>query len=85
MEVPEPVTDRRLSGAHWWDPDRVAHTQDAPAYCPSCGASLDRAGSITVEYWQGELRTFHTRCGACSWSGDVTKVERMVGHEAPHD
>lgn len=70
---------------HWWDPDRVAHSQDSPAYCPSCGAPLDRPGSIAVEYWEGERRTFHTRCGACAWSGDITKVERMVGPEAPHE
>ena len=85
VEVEAPVADRRLSGGHWWDPDRIAHVTDAPRHCPACGAGLDGPGSLAVEYWEGDDRTFHTRCGACGWSGDITKVERMIGHEAPHD
>lgn len=85
VEVTEPVADRHLSGGHWWDPDRIAHRRDTPTYCPACASPLDRSGSLAVEYWAADVRTFHVRCGACSWSGDITKVERMIGHEAPHD
>lgn len=85
VERSEPVADRHLTGAHWWDPDRLAHRRDSPAFCPGCAASLDAPGSLSVEYWEADLRTFHVRCAACSWSGDITRVERMVGHEAPHD
>jgi hypothetical protein len=85
MAVPPPVADRRLSGDHWWDPDRLAHEADAPRFCPACGHGLDGPGSIAVEYWQGDSRTYHTRCDGCRWSGDITKVDRMVGPEAPHD
>lgn len=85
VEAEAPVADRRLTGWHWWDPDRIAHVNDAPAHCPACGATLDGAGSLAVEYWEGERRTYHVLCGECAWSGDITRVERMVGHEAPHD
>lgn len=85
VDVPAPVADRRLTGAHWWDADRLAHARDAPAFCPACAASLDTPGSIAVEFWEGSRRTFHTRCERCSWSGDITRVDRMVGHEAPHE
>ena len=60
-------------------------SHDAPRYCPACGRGLDGPGSLAVEYWEGDDRTFHTRCGECGWSGDITKIERMIGHEAPHD
>jgi len=85
VELEAPVADRRLSGGHWWDPDRIAHVNDAPNHCPACGSGLDGPGSLAVEYWEGDNRTFHTRCGECGWSGDITKIERMIGHEAPHD
>lgn len=85
VEPVTPVTDRRLTGAHWWDPDRIAHASDAPRFCPACAAALDGVGSMAVEYWEGDRRVFHTRCGGCGWSGDIIRVERMVGHEAPHD
>ncbi|CAN5804134.1 hypothetical protein BH23ACT10_BH23ACT10_07360 [soil metagenome] len=84
VDTPTPVRGQRLSGDHWWDPDRIAHADDAPQYCPACGGSLDGPGSIAVEYWQGANRTYHTRCDRCSWTGDITTVERMIGHEAPH-
>jgi hypothetical protein len=84
VDTPAPVRDRRLTGDHWWDPDRIAHMEDAPAYCPACGAALDGQGSISVEYWEGDRRVYHTRCESCAWSGDIVKVERMIGHETPH-
>ncbi len=85
VEVATPVAGRRLTGVHWWDPDRIAHVNDAPAFCPACGTGLDGPGSLAVEYWQGDDRTFHTLCGGCGWSGDITRVTRMVGHESPHE
>lgn len=86
QESVAPVADRRLSGDHWWDPHRLAHEADMPNHCPNCGARLDdHDGSIAVEFWEGDRRTYHVRCDACDWSGDVTRVERMVGHEPPHD
>lgn len=85
VELAPLVGDRRLSGVHWWDPDRIAHVSDSPAFCPGCGAGLSGAGSLAVEYWEGEQRVFFTRCGECGWSGDITRVDRMVGHEPPHD
>ena len=84
VEKTEPVTDRRLSGEHWWDPDRIAHRDDAPRFCPACGESLADPSSIAVEFWESERRVFHTQCGQCSWTGDIARVERMVGHEPPH-
>lgn len=85
QDVPEPVADRRLTGAHWWDPDRLAHVADQPRFCPHCGGALDGPGSIAIEYWQGENRVFHTRCDRCDWKGDITRIERMIGIEPPHD
>ena len=86
MEPVEPVADRRLGGNHWWDPDRIAHMDDMPNFCPACAASIeDTDGSIAVEYWQGDDRVYHVRCHACDWSGEVTRVTRMVGHEPPHE
>lgn len=83
VDTPVPVRGRRLSGEHWWDPDRIAHMDDAPAYCPSCGGRLDGHGSLAVEYWEGEKRIYHTRCDRCSWSGDIIRIDRMIGPEAP--
>lgn len=80
-----PVADRRLGGNHWWDPDRIAHEADMPKFCPECAEPLDTDGSIAVEYWEGEHRVYHVRCHACDWSGDVKRVQRMVGHEPPHE
>ena len=80
----DPVRERRLSGDHWWDPDRVRHADDAPRFCPACASALDGPGSIAVEYWEADRRVYHTACHACAWTGDIAKVDRMVGHEAPH-
>ena len=85
IDIPPPVADRRLSGDHWWDPDRIAHEADAPRFCPACGGGLDGPGSIAVEYWQADRRVFHTRCDGCGWTGDIARVDRMIGFEAPHE
>ena len=84
MQTPEPIADRRLSGDHWWDPDRINHVNDLPQFCPGCGAGLDTPGSMSVEYWNGDKRVYHTNCEACAWSGDIARVERLVGPETPH-
>jgi hypothetical protein len=39
-------------------------------------------GGLVVEYWTGRERVFHCWCRSCGWAGDVTSVERMIGHEA---
>ncbi len=53
-----------------------------PRYCPQCAAALDQASGISVEYWEADHRVYHTWCRACGWTGDIIRVERMVGHEA---
>jgi hypothetical protein len=53
-----------------------------PRHCPQCAAALDPAGGISVEYWEADQRVYHTWCRACGWTGDIIRVERMVGHEA---
>ena len=39
---------------------------------------------ISVEYWEADRRVFHTWCNTCGWSGNIVRVERMVGHEPEH-
>ncbi|GEM_PF-2920398 len=72
---------RRLTGAHWWDPDRRRHLADLPRHCPRCSARLDPETGISVEYWEADRRIYHTWCRSCGWTGDIIKVDRMVGHE----
>lgn len=82
VEAPIPIRGRRLTGAHWWDPDRIAHLDDLPAFCPSCGAAIVENGGLSVEYWEADRRVYHTWCHDCGWVGDIVRVRRMVGHEA---
>jgi hypothetical protein len=82
VEPPIPLPGRRLGGVHWWDPDRIRHLADLPVFCPSCGAAIVENGGISVEYWEGEERVYHTWCHGCGWAGDIIKVYRMIGHEA---
>jgi hypothetical protein len=84
VEPPEPIGDRRLTGAHWWDPDRIRHVEDMPRHCPSCGGAIVDDGGIAIEYWEGDQRVYHTWCHECGWAGDITRVRRMIGHEAEH-
>jgi len=77
----EPVRGRRLTGTHWWDPDRIRHLDDMPRYCPSCGASLREDGGLSIEYWEADRRMYHTWCQSCHWTGDISRVGRMIGHE----
>ncbi|MXY77761.1 MAG: hypothetical protein F4Y40_11935 [Acidimicrobiia bacterium] len=78
------MTERRVSGAHWWDPDRTAHLADRPRHCPNCGGAVTGAEGISVEYWEADRKVFHTWCNACGWAGDIVRIQRMVGHE-PED
>lgn len=81
--VPDgPTGGQRVTGDHWWDGDREAHLADLPRHCPSCGAKLDIDTGISVEYWEGEQRIYHTWCKSCGWTGDIIRVERMIGHES---
>lgn len=85
VDVPDPIrSERRLTGEHWWDRDRITHMDDEPKFCPNCGQGLDVPGSIAVEYWESDRRVYHTNCAHCSWSGDIARVVRMVGPEPPH-
>ncbi len=83
VEPPDPIEGRRLSGVHWWDPDRIHHLEDMPHFCPHCGAELGTG--IAVEYWQADERVYHTWCHGCGWTGDIIRVHRMVGFEAADD
>lgn len=84
VEPPVPIRERRLSGVHWWDPDRIRHVDDRPQHCPSCGVSFEKSKGIAVEYWESDRRVYHIWCDVCGWAGDVTRVHRMVGPEAEH-
>ena len=64
--------------------DAERHRRDAPRHCPRCGASLTGGTGITVEFWQGADRIFHTWCGGCQWTGDITPITDMIGHEPDH-
>jgi len=76
---------RRLSGDHWWDPDRERHVRDKPRHCPNCGHDVgDDEASLAVEYWEADRRIYRVWCRDCGWSGDVIKVERVRGHEPGH-
>ncbi|MQA13329.1 MAG: hypothetical protein GEV09_03905 [Pseudonocardiaceae bacterium] len=63
--------------------DAEHHRRDAPRYCPRCGCDLVGTG-IAVEFWEGTNRVFHTWCAACRWTGDITPMTQMVGHEPEH-
>jgi hypothetical protein len=82
VEPPDPIEGRRVGGVHWWDPDRIRHVADMPRHCPSCGGRIVEDGGIAVEYWEGDRRVYHTWCHRCDWAGDITRVRRMIGHEA---
>lgn len=84
IESQEPVRGRRLSGVHWWDPDRLNHLDDLPRFCPHCGRAIIENGGISVEYWEAEQRIYHTWCHSCGWAGDIARVYRVIGHEAEH-
>ncbi|HEY1918152.1 MAG TPA: hypothetical protein VGH27_21475 [Streptosporangiaceae bacterium] len=64
--------------------DAERHRRDAPRHCPRCGAPLTAGAGITVEFWQGSDRIFHTWCGGCHWTGDITPVTEMIGYEPDH-
>lgn len=83
VEPPNPIEGRRLTGSHWWDPDRIRHLDDLPRHCPACGGSL-LDGGMSVEYWEADARIYHTWCGACGWTGDIIRIRRMIGHESEH-
>lgn len=72
---------RRLTGPGWWDPDRRRHRRDLPRFCPACGASLSSGEGISVEFWEGDARLYHTWCRSCDWTGDIIRTDRMWGHE----
>jgi hypothetical protein len=46
--------------------------------------ALDIDHGISVEYWEGDNRVYHTWCKECGWTGDIIRIRRMVGHE-PED
>ena len=80
VEPVTPIAERRYSGQHWWDPDRLNHLLDMPEFCPSCGHSLE--DGIAIEFWDAGNRVYHAWCRTCEWAGDIVRVRRMVGYEA---
>ena len=66
---------------HDFAADAERHRRDAPRHCPRCGASLAGGAGISVEFWQGADRIFHTWCAACRWTGDIIPTTEMIGHE----
>lgn len=80
VEPVTPIEGVRLSGPHWWDPDRLAHVHDLPRFCPNCGAGL--GDGIAVEFWEASDRVYHAWCQSCRWAGDIIQVTRMIGYEA---
>ena len=79
----EPSADDpgRLTGRRWWDPDRRRHRRDLPRFCPGCGHRLSAEEGISVEFWEGDARLYHTWCKTCDWTGDIIHTEVMWGHE----
>jgi hypothetical protein len=72
-----------LADRAWFAEHALAHALDAPSYCPRCGAGLaERDGGLVVEYWTADERVFHCWCRSCGWTGEITSVVRMIGHEA---
>jgi hypothetical protein len=64
--------------------DAEAHYLDRPRHCPQCGSSLVEGHGLVVEYWSGDQRVFYSWCGGCSWTGEIIRVVRTIGHE-PED
>jgi hypothetical protein len=62
--------------------DAEAHYLDRPKYCPECGVPFTEANALVVEYWVGAARVFATWCAGCSWSGEIVRASRTIGHEA---
>jgi hypothetical protein len=50
-------------------------------YCPNCGESLLKAGSLLNEYWISEDTAYFCWCGDCSWRGEIIEVTRVTGPE----
>lgn len=71
-----------MAESAWFAGDAMAHAVDSPSFCPLCGAGVTGNGGLVVEYWTADERVFHCWCRSCGWAGDVTPVERMIGHEA---
>jgi len=65
---------------HDFAADAQRHRRDAPRHCPRC-ASLAGGAGISVEFWQGTDRIFHTWCATCRWTGDIIPTTEMIGHE----
>ena len=76
--------DFAAEAQHDFAADAQRHRRDAPRHCPRCGAALHGGGGISVEFWQGADRIFHTWCAACRWTGDIIPTTEMTGHEPEH-
>jgi hypothetical protein len=63
--------------------DAEAHYLDRPRHCPQCGHGLIGHG-LVVEYWAGGSRVFYCWCGSCTWTGEIVRLHRTVGHEPEH-
>ena len=72
----------------WFPQDAERHRQDAPRFCPGCGAAMGVAeggNGLATEYWVAGDRVFVCVCGDCGWAGDIVLAARVVGHEPEHD
>lgn len=70
--------DGPLAGEPLADPDRAG----TPDRCPACGASLHHQGRLQRGDGVRRGAVFRCRCGTCGWSGDIVRVDWMIGHEA---
>jgi predicted RNA-binding Zn-ribbon protein involved in translation (DUF1610 family) len=61
------------------------HLHDLPRFCPDCGAAIDDESGIAIEYWRADQRLYHVWCRSCGWAGDIVRVRRMIGPDAPHE
>lgn len=67
-----------------WDVDRLNHLHDLPRHCPDCGQSLADNGGMATEYWRADQRIYHVWCRSCGWTGDISRLHRMIGPDSPH-
>jgi hypothetical protein len=54
------------------------------AYCPRCGSSLAGSDSFVQELWVASETVYHCWCRSCGFTWNLTRVERVVTHEAEH-
>lgn len=61
------------------------HLHDLPRFCTDCGSDITGDAGMATEYWQADRRLYHVWCRSCGWTGDVVRVRRMIGPDAPEE